>query len=313
MPKLLTRPPKYALHKASGQAVVKVGKRLHYLGPWNSAESKVRYQAVIAEWAAQQDCVPAAALSENLPEADTTVAELLAAYIKHAQQYYVKAGAITSQVHIVRSVARFWKEPFGAVLVRKIKPSHLKAIQKRMAADGESRSYVNKVTSYSKAMFRWAVENDLAPAEVWHGLLAVRGLAKGRTEARETEPIGPVEDSVVDATLPYLPNVVADMVKLQRLTGARPGEICIIRPCDVDRTADGAHGNTIWLYRPKSHKTEHRGRGRAIAIGPRGQEVLRPYLLREATAYCFSPAESERRRNEARRDARETPIQPRIR
>ena len=310
MPKLLTRPPKYARHKASGQAVVKIGGKLRYLGPFNSAESKLRYQAVVAEWAAQQSCTPAAAVTETLPEADTTVTELLAAYMKYAQQYYVKGGKITSQVHILRAVARLWKEAFGGMLVRKIKPAHLKAVQNRMVADGQSRCYVNKVTTASKSLFRWAVENDLAPAEVWQGLLAVRGLAKGRTAARETDPIEPVEDSVVDATLPGLPEIVADMVRLQRLTGARPTEICIIRPCDINRTVDDAHGNTIWLYRPKSHKTEHHERNRVIAIGPRGQDVLRPYLLRDASAYCFSPAESEHRRNEARRDARKTALQP---
>ena len=179
-----------------------------------------------------------------------------------------------------------------------------------MVADDQSRYYVNKITSASKAMFRWAVENDLAPADVWQGVLAVRGLTKGRTAARETDPIEPVEDSVVDATLPGLPKIVADMVRLQRLTGARPSEICIIRPCDIDRTADAAHGNTIWLYRPESHKTEHHERGRVIAIGPRGQAILRPYLLRDASAYCFSPRESELRRHAAQREARTTPIQP---
>lgn len=44
---------------------------------------------------------------------------------------------------------------------------------------------------------------------------------------------------------------------------------------------------------PESHKTEHHGRGRVIAIGPRAQAVLLPYLLRKATTFCFSPRESE--------------------
>jgi len=304
MPKLLTRPPKYARHKASGQAVVKIGKKLRYLGPWNSAESKIRYKAVVAEWSTEHNTAPAAAVTEALPESDTTITELLVAYLRHAEQYYTKAGKPTSQVHIVRAVVRFWREAFGAILVRKVKPAHLKAVQKRMAADRQSRCYVNKVTTASKSLFRWAVENDLAPAEVWHGLLAVRGLAKGRTEARETEPIGPVEDSVVDATLPYLPDVVADMVRFQRATGARPTEVCSIRPIDVNRSGD------VWLYRPASHKTEHHDRGRVIAIGPRGQEILARYLLRPADAYCFSPRESESQRNAARRESRETPVQP---
>ena len=59
------------------------------------AKSKVGYQAVIAEWAAEQKCKPAAAVTESLPEVDTTISELLAAYLRHAQECYVKGGQIT--------------------------------------------------------------------------------------------------------------------------------------------------------------------------------------------------------------------------
>ena len=40
------------------------------------------------------------------------------------------------------------------------------------------------------------------------------------------------------ATLEHLPQVVADMVRLQRLIGARPAEMCIMRPCDIDRSSE---------------------------------------------------------------------------
>ena len=43
---------------------------------------------------------------------------------------------------------------------------------------------------------------------------------------------------------------------------------------------------------PESHKTEHHGRERVIFIGPKAQDVLRPYLLRDKIGYCFVPAES---------------------
>jgi integrase len=304
MPKLITRPPKYARHKASGQAVVKVNRRLRYLGPWNFVESKVKYQEALSEWSAEQGTKPAATTAPVLPESDITMVELLNAYLVHAQTYCVKDGQQTTHVHVLRCVIRVWKKLFGAVLVRNIKPFHLKAIQNQMVADKQSRGYVNKITSCSKTMFRWAVENDLCPAPVWQGLLAVRGLVKGRTKARETKPVEPVDDAVVEATAPYLPEIVADMVQLQRLTGARPSEVCAIRPCDVDRSGD------VWLYRPQSHKTEHHGRGRVIAIGPRAQDVLRTYLLRESTAHCFSPQESEVKRNAGRRETRKTPLTP---
>ena len=84
------------------------------------------------------------------------------------------------------------------------------------------------------------------------------------------------------------------MVRFQRLTGARPGEVCSIRPCDIDRT------KKIWVYQPDSHKTEHHEKGRIVPLGPRAQKILLPYLLRHAESYCFSPTESvERARSKA--------------
>jgi hypothetical protein len=46
------------------------------------------------------------------------------------------------------------------------------------------------------------------------------------------------------------------------------------------------------LYRPTQHKTLHLGQERVIAIGPRGQDILRKYPLRAPDAPCFSPKES---------------------
>ena len=131
----------------------------------------------------------------------------------------------------------------------------------------------------------------------------VAGLRRGRTDARESAPIMPVTDTVVDATLPHLPAVVADMVRLQRATGMRPAEVCLMRPCDIDRTGD------VWTYRPESHKTEHHGRDRVVCLGPKAQAVLLRYLARDSSAYCFRPCDSESKRLADRHLHRETPIQ----
>jgi hypothetical protein len=68
--------------------------------------------------------------------------------------------------------------------------------------------------------------------------------------------------------------------------------------------------NDVWTYRPESHKNEHHGRDRVSFIGPKAQDVLRPYLLREKTVYCFAPAESEQKRNAAKRESRKSPMTP---
>ena len=117
----------------------------------------------------------------------------------------------------------------------------------------------------------------------------VEGLRHGEGNTREPERIQPVPDAVVQATLSYLPETVADMVQFQRLTGCRPGEVCIIRPIDVDRSGD------VWVYRPWTHKTEHHEHDRVILIGPKAQRILAKYLLRGAETYCFVPAEQRRK------------------
>jgi integrase len=102
---------------------------------------------------------------------------------------------------------------------------------------GHSRKYINKLMPVVTRAFKWAAAEELISAEVYHSLQTVEGLKAGRTKARETAPVLPVADDVVDATLPHLPVVIADMVRFERLTGARPGEVCQLRPVDLSTPA----------------------------------------------------------------------------
>ena len=224
----------------------------------------------------------------KLPEADTTITELLAAYLQHAQTYYVKAGMITSHVHVVRSVARFWKESFGAILVRKIKPSHLKAIQKRMVADGESRVLRQQGHQLFQVDVPLGRRKRSGPGRSLAGtsgrpwswrrdaLRLGRLSRSGRSKTPWSMP-----------TLPYLPDIVADMVRLQRLTG-----------CGRERPAASGHGRgpnraTFGCTGPRATRLEHHGRGRIIAIGPRARRSCAATCFGATDAYCFSPLESE--------------------
>jgi len=63
--------------------------------------------------------------------------------------------------------------------------------------------------------------------------------------------IEPVDDAIVDRTLPFLPPIVADMVRVQRLCGMRPQDVRNMRAIDIDRT------QKVWRYVPFTHKTEH--------------------------------------------------------
>jgi integrase len=295
MPRLKNATPKYRKHRASGQAIVTIEGQDFYLGPHGSRPSRREYERLVGEWLQNGRSLPAKPPTITIPE-------LINAYRKHAEAYYVKDGQSTGTAENMRPVMRFLRRYYGDTPVGEFGPLALKSLRQRMIEDGQARKYVNENVDRIRRMFKWAAGNEMIPFEVYQRLTAVDGLRKGRTEARETAPVPPVSDDVVEATLPHLPAVVADMVRFQRLTGCRPGEVCILRPCDVDTSGD------VWIYRPESHKTEHHGRDRIIAIGPKAQEMLRPYLLRAKEANCFSPADSEQKRRREQHDERVTPL-----
>jgi integrase len=198
-----------------------------------------------------------------------------ASYLRFAKDYYTKNGRPSDWLCHIRLIVTKLCDLYGRTPAIDFGPLKFKAIRQTLIDAGHSRPYINKLMAIVPRVFKWAAAEELLPASVYHSLRTVEGLKKGRTRAREPEPVLPVEDTLVEATLPHLPEIVADMVCFQRQTGCRPGEVCFLRPADVDR--NGA----VWSYRPRSHKTEHHGRERVIFVGPKAQAVILPYLLRD--------------------------------
>ncbi len=295
MPRLTNSAPKYRKHRASGQAIVTLDGRDFYLGPHGTRANRREYDRLVAEWMQNGRQIPIAQSN------DLTVTELASAYWRFAKGYYQKNGRPTNTAGI-KIALRFLRGLYGHTPAAEFGPLAFKAVRQAMIDNGQSRVYINQNADHIKRMFKWAAGEQLLPASVSQSMSMVSGLKKGRAEARETAPITPVDDAAVETTLLHLPVVVADMVRFQRLTGCRPAEVCLARPCDVDT------GGDVWEYRPESHKTEHHNRARVIFIGPQGQDILRPYLLRPAESYCFSPIDSEKKRRAEQYEKRTTPL-----
>jgi len=284
--------PKYCLHKSSGHARTKVHGKWIALGKYGTPESKERYRRAIAE----MDLPP------TLPvdNADgLTVVELLASYLAHAKQYYPKtSGEPTRFLEAIRELRAL----YGTTQAALFGPRELKLVREAMIEADLCRTLINKRIGWIKRAYRWAVSEGLLSVLVYQALATVPGLRRGYCKARESSPVRPVPEADLATVLPYMSPTVRAMVELQRLTGCRPGELAILRPGDVDRSGE------TWCYVPAHHKTELKGKTRQIYIGPRGQDVLRPFLLRAADAFCFSPAESMAWWNEKRAEERTTPL-----
>jgi integrase len=297
MPRLLGRNPKYRRHKATDQAVVTLSGRDFYLGPWKSAASKAEYDRRVREWNAAGGVLPR-------DDADAlTIVELLAAFRKHAQTYYVDhEGQPTSELATYQTLIKRFKKLYGRTLAVEFGPLKLKAFRESLVDEKLSRGVVNRTISRVRQIFRWGAENELVPAGIVEALRCVSGLRYGKCKVRETDPVKPVPAAYVDAVLPYVTPQIRAMIELQRVTGMRSGELCRMRGCDLNMSG------SVWTYTPARHKTMHHGHSRVVYLGPKAQAILRTWLRSDLQAYLFQPREAEQWRRDQKHKARKTPI-----
>jgi site-specific recombinase XerD len=301
--------PAYCLHRASQQAVVRLNGKDHdhYLGPFGSPESHKLYERRIAEWNAQQALLPPRQNGKKAArQFDFTVRELVDAYLKHASTYYSRDGKTTQEFRDMEYALEPVKTLYGESVVSDFGPLALKAVRGHMISERKlSRSVINHRINRIRRAFKWAVSEELAPAGCYEALRTVDGLRFGRTEARETKPVQPVEQKWVDATLPYLSRQVAAMVNLQQLAAMRPGEVVLMRHADIEKDPV----TKVWIYRPYTHKNRWRGHERAIPLGPLAQKIIEQFS-QAPDDFLFRPIDAENERNASRRERRKSPRTP---
>ena len=83
----------YRLHRPSGQAIVTLDGKDHYLGLHGSEASRLQYDRLIAEWLAHGRHLPLPA--EVQPA--VSVNQVILAFWEHAQDYYRKPGRHADQ------------------------------------------------------------------------------------------------------------------------------------------------------------------------------------------------------------------------
>ncbi|WP_422931371.1 tyrosine-type recombinase/integrase [Singulisphaera sp. PoT] len=298
--------PKYRHYKPKDLAVVRIDGRDHYLGRYDSPESWEKYHRLLAE----RSVSGSVSSSPSLPSDPTisgscSINELILAFWRYGEGYYRRAdGTPTGELENYRHAFRALKAMFGSTPARDFGPKALKLVRQSMVDSGLARTVINRRTQRLIHLFGFGVENELVPPDVHHGLKAIKSLRKGRTDARETEPVRPVPDDVVEATKPFLSRQLQACVNLQRLTGMRSGEVVSMRTGDIDMSKEA------WEYQPGRHKGEHLNKARVVHLGPRAQEILRPWLRQDPSEYLFSPLEAEAHRRGGQRRQRKTPLTP---
>ena len=284
--------PGYRLHKGTGQAVVTLNGRDIYLGKWGATreeapESWGRYDREIAEWLLRGR-QPA-----NTDKQTVTVEQVIAGYLQHVCHDTGRPAR-----ERVRSAMRWLRRTYGDAPAAEFSPAALKALRLKMT-DGKcwgfgkelnrtlSRTYINILIAEIKRVFAWGTEVEMIPASVHFALHAVKPLRRNQTSVRETHAVRTIDEKHIEATINAASPILAAMIQFQLYTGARCGEVFQMRGCDIDMSNPRA-----WRYRPSSHKTQHHEKERVIFIGPKAQEVVRPFLKPDVQAVIFSPSDS---------------------
>ncbi|WP_339743360.1 site-specific integrase [uncultured Rubinisphaera sp.] len=272
------RQPKFCKHKASGQAFVTLDGKVIYLGKHDSPAAREAYDRLILKWRQANDSTGKHA---------TTVGQLCLAYHRHAEMFYRdENGEQTGEAKNYQKSLKILIENFRSIPCSEFGPLKLQQLQNEMCKK-HVRSQVNKSISRVKAVFRWGVSQEMVPADIMMALDCVRGLQKGRSVAKEGEPVVPVPDEDFEPTVAKMSKNVAAICRMLILTGARVSEIRLMRVGDIDTSGK------VWLYRPGSHKNAWRGKDRTIFIGPRAQAVLMPFIADavHSDLFVFRPRE----------------------
>jgi integrase len=282
-------------HKASGLAYVFHKSKRHYLGPWNTAESRRAYREWVNRWEASER---PAELAASPLAAGGTVGDLVAAFMIHARRHYVHIdGQETDEVgHFKVALA-----PLLAAHLHRdvdaILPRDLIAIVEAWKAAKQSRGYINKNLGRIKRVFKWGLSPaELVAPETFARLSLVRGVPLGQAE--EPDEVQPVELRALARTLRRLEadgrHAFAAIVRVQYYAGPRPGEVCRMNVAEIHRRSFKVGGRIIPIpegvavFTPRRHKLRKKNHLVYYILGPRAQAALAPFLdTADAEGFVF--------------------------
>jgi integrase len=301
--------PQLRFHKPTNQFYVYHLKKRVYMGA-EPTVAAARYEKWKGEFLAALKAAPVPPPLTAPAPPERTVAEVLAAYYAFALAEYADAP---------KTLARIW-EAVEAVRgahadapVSQFRGPQLKAVREGLAARLNkhadrplSRTYINYLVAVVQRMWRWALSEDLVPADCAATIAAVKALRKGKggTEPRRVLPPLPGWDEALVELAPHL----RAMLRVQAYCGMRPQDVCRLRrkelstsPAEKVEVPDTGRSVSafkvgevmVWLYAPAAHKTSWKGKTRLVAIGPRAQALLAPLLADlKPDDYVFSPAKT---------------------
>lgn len=308
--------PEKKQHQLKGRpdrARVCIAGTRYDLGRWDSPEAEQKHNEYLADWARSGfNPIVFREIRGKTSHAGTSIslAELCQKFLKHAEfrwgtkhktfAGYRQAISEIPMSDLTKPVTDFNAHRLHAVL-------KLMCARTKKNGDYMVRKTINARLSALKAIFDWGLQELLVPTEICTEHCRVKPIKEGDTPARESKEVMDVDMRHVEATLTECSRIIGAIIRLLYHTGARTGEILIMRSSDIDRSGK------IWIYRPPYYKTLYvdkkkgkKGR-REIYLNAKAQRILQPFLeCKGYSDYLFSPRDAFAEHNAERAANRKT-------
>lgn len=259
----MPRIPKLRKHSTRNLCFVQWRGKRRYLGPPGEETERAYHEWVAATFGRQR----------------STPGPVLVWHLMRDYAAYQKSRSASQHSNFLQ-VQRLMSD-WDSLPADKFGPLALQSLRAKMVAKGWARSVVNKRVRLLQSCWKWGVSQELVSITTAMALTSVAGLRATDTEAPDHGRRKPVPWSLVDATAKHLDEPFKSIVLLLWHTGARPSNVCRIRPCEIDTTCEP------WCWRPVDHKMAHKGSDLTIWLGPHSRELLTPHMHADADAYCF--------------------------
>ena len=178
-----------------------------------------------------------------------------------------------------------------------------------------TRSGINRLINDLRKMWRWGLSYKITTDDRCSQIEHVRPLRPGQQVGESVmrdnirRPMITLEE--VTKIAEQLNPIRADILWLLWYTGARPGEVCQMRPVDIVKGDPDC-----WLYVPGSdvgpssrHKTSYRGRVHVIPLAGPAKAILERRVTQwDSKEYVFQPAQSMQEWHGRQLLRRDTPL-----
>ena len=299
----------------TARCIVRInGKKQYYsLGRYGSPEAEAEYERIKSKFE-----------SEDVEKKDPTGKTSEVLFGLYSQEF-LQGEHLTADQHLDITTITYAQERFPPFFLEDFSMTYLVAFQNYLVeiAPDEglierkdkppvrkrpwTRYYVNCLMKHFKKILVWGINHGLLSPIYRESIRLFPGITSYKPRGLpDRPPRESVRDSDVLATLPFLPPIIADMVKIQRAACLRPSEVCSLLVGDIIFNDSG-----MAFVSKAKNKIARKGVRRQIAFGNAEQAILHKYCDgRNPDEYVFSMRQYAAWQHAQKRANRKTPMTP---